>query len=128
MDPCTSLVPTGLQRVLVPPRMDEAMKTTIERPEALLEKARRAAARRGTTLNALLEAVLRRELQPRSRPGRGFRLRDASFTGRGLQPGAEALCSDHGLAELWSADRDFGRFPELTVRNPLIESEGKKRR
>ena len=31
-----------------------------------------------------------------------------------------ALCLHHGVAELWSADRDFGRFPELRVRNPLI--------
>jgi toxin-antitoxin system PIN domain toxin len=31
-----------------------------------------------------------------------------------------ALCMDHGVAELWSADRDFNRFPGLTVRNPLI--------
>ena len=31
-----------------------------------------------------------------------------------------ALCRLHGIQELWSADRDFGRFPELAVRNPLI--------
>jgi hypothetical protein len=31
-----------------------------------------------------------------------------------------ALCQYHGVAELWSADRDFGRFPDLVVRNPLI--------
>ena len=30
-----------------------------------------------------------------------------------------ALCRHHGVAELWSADRDFGRFPGLNVRNPL---------
>jgi hypothetical protein len=30
-----------------------------------------------------------------------------------------ALCSYHGVAELWTADRDFGRFPKLKVRNPL---------
>ena len=30
-----------------------------------------------------------------------------------------ALCSYHGVAELWTADRDFGRFPTLKVRNPL---------
>jgi uncharacterized protein len=30
-----------------------------------------------------------------------------------------ALCRQHGVRELWSADRDFGRFPELTVINPL---------
>lgn len=31
-----------------------------------------------------------------------------------------ALCKHHGVTELWSADRDFGRFPELRVRNPLV--------
>jgi predicted nucleic acid-binding protein len=31
-----------------------------------------------------------------------------------------ALCAAHGVAELWSADRDFSRFPGLTVRNPLL--------
>lgn len=30
-----------------------------------------------------------------------------------------ALCLEHGVDELWSADRDFGRFPTLRVRNPL---------
>lgn len=30
-----------------------------------------------------------------------------------------ALCLAHGVAELWSADRDFSRFPGLIVRNPL---------
>jgi predicted nucleic acid-binding protein len=25
------------------------------------------------------------------------------------------------VRELWSADRDFNRFPALKVRNPLIE-------
>lgn len=31
-----------------------------------------------------------------------------------------ALCHFHGIDELWSADRDFTRFPGITVRNPLI--------
>jgi len=31
-----------------------------------------------------------------------------------------ALCLSHGVRELWSADRDFSRFPNLRVRNPLI--------
>lgn len=31
-----------------------------------------------------------------------------------------AICLSHGIAELWSADRDFSRFPALSVRNPLI--------
>jgi toxin-antitoxin system PIN domain toxin len=31
-----------------------------------------------------------------------------------------ALCLSHGIRELWSADRDFSRFPELKVTNPLV--------
>lgn len=30
-----------------------------------------------------------------------------------------ALCGIHGVRELWTADRDFGRFPALVTRNPL---------
>jgi predicted nucleic acid-binding protein len=32
-----------------------------------------------------------------------------------------AICRQHGVRELWSADRDFSRFPDLTVVNPLTE-------
>jgi hypothetical protein len=31
-----------------------------------------------------------------------------------------AVCRLHGVRELWSADRDFSRFPGLPVRNPLV--------
>jgi toxin-antitoxin system PIN domain toxin len=31
-----------------------------------------------------------------------------------------ALCQLHGVEELWTADRDFGRFPGLKTRNPLV--------
>ena len=31
-----------------------------------------------------------------------------------------ALCREHGVRELWSADRDFNRFAALTVVNPLV--------
>lgn len=31
-----------------------------------------------------------------------------------------SLCLYHGVRELWSADRDFSRFPGLKVRNPLV--------
>lgn len=30
-----------------------------------------------------------------------------------------ALCRQHGVRELWSADRDFSRFADLTAVNPL---------
>jgi toxin-antitoxin system PIN domain toxin len=31
-----------------------------------------------------------------------------------------ALCRYHGVQQLWSADRDFGRLAGLAVRNPLV--------
>lgn len=34
-----------------------------------------------------------------------------------------ALCLANGVAELLTADRDFNRFPTLTVRNPLLDLE-----
>jgi toxin-antitoxin system PIN domain toxin len=43
----------------------------------------------------------------------------------GVQGGAihdariAALCLRHGVKTLWSADRDFSRFPELRTENPL---------
>jgi predicted nucleic acid-binding protein len=32
-----------------------------------------------------------------------------------------ALCHQHGVRELWTAERDFSRFPDVSVRNPLID-------
>jgi toxin-antitoxin system PIN domain toxin len=32
-----------------------------------------------------------------------------------------ALCRQHGVRELWSADRDFSRFAGLPVMNPLLD-------
>ena len=31
-----------------------------------------------------------------------------------------AICISHGVAELWTADRDFSRFPVLKTTNPLV--------
>lgn len=31
-----------------------------------------------------------------------------------------AICRYHGVRELWSADRDFSRFPAVAVKNPLV--------
>ena len=31
-----------------------------------------------------------------------------------------ALCVQHAIEELWSADRDFTKYPALRVRNPLV--------
>ena len=32
-----------------------------------------------------------------------------------------ALCLHHGVNELWTIDRDFGRFRELKTVNPLLD-------
>ena len=34
-----------------------------------------------------------------------------------------ALAIEHGVTELWTADRDFRRFPGLTIRNPFVASD-----
>jgi uncharacterized protein len=36
-----------------------------------------------------------------------------------------ALCLEHGVAELLTADRDFSRFADLRVRNPLTDDPGR---
>ncbi len=36
-----------------------------------------------------------------------------------------ALCLEHGVAELLTADRDFSRFADLRVRNPLDDDLGR---
>ena len=33
-----------------------------------------------------------------------------------------AICLLQGVRELWTADRDFSRFPALLTRNPLVNS------
>jgi hypothetical protein len=52
-------------------------------------------------------------------------LRELLATGRIAGPRVHdariaALCRQHGVRELWSADRDFSRFGSITVVNPLI--------
>ncbi len=33
-----------------------------------------------------------------------------------------AICLLNGVRELWTADRDFSRFPAIATRNPLVHS------
>lgn len=54
-------------------------------------------------------------------------LRDCLAAGRIAGPQVHdariaALCLAHGVRELWTHDRDFGRFPALAVRNPLTST------
>ena len=47
-------------------------------------------------------------------------LRDGSVSGNLVHDGhIAALCVEHGVRELLSADRDFARFAPLRVRNPF---------
>jgi len=65
------------------------MKTTVEIADPLLKEARRQPAREGVTLKALIERGLRQVVTEQEMKGRApFRLRNASFKGKGLQPDA----------------------------------------
>jgi len=60
------------------------MKTTVEISDTLLREVRRLAAREGVTLRALVERGLHRVVSETTGK-RPFKLRRASFKGRGLQ-------------------------------------------
>jgi len=60
------------------------VKTTVELSDEALEDAKRVAAEEGTSLRALLEEGLRRVLAERHGRRAGFRLRRATFRGKGL--------------------------------------------
>ncbi|MBM4296614.1 MAG: DUF2191 domain-containing protein [Deltaproteobacteria bacterium] len=69
------------------------MKTTVEISDNLLEEAKKLAAREGTTVRTLIEQGLRQIIAARKRPG-VFRLRKATFKGKGLQPGVSTATWD----------------------------------
>lgn len=67
--------------------MASHMKTTIQIADSLFREARRVARLERTTLKALVEEGLRRVIsERRRRRSQSFRLRKATFKGRGLQP------------------------------------------
>jgi hypothetical protein len=70
--------------------MGAHMKTTVEISDALLDEAKTFAAREGTTVKTLIEQGLRQVISQRKR-GRAFRLRKATFKGRGLSAEAKGL-------------------------------------
>ena len=61
------------------------MKTTIEISDALLSEVRKIAAREGVTLRTLVERGIHRVVAEAKRRSR-FKLRRASFKGKGLRP------------------------------------------
>jgi hypothetical protein len=60
------------------------MKTTIQIPDSLMKEARKLAQREHTTLKSLIEEGLRRVISERKQRNE-FRLRKATFRGKGLQ-------------------------------------------
>lgn len=74
------------------------MKTTVDISDPLLREARNLAEREGVTLRAIVERGLRRVVAEPA-PRAAFKLRRASFKGKGLQPGVR----DAG----WSRVRDL---------------------
>jgi hypothetical protein len=60
------------------------MKTTVEISDPLLERAKRLAAERGSTLRDLIETGLKRVLEE-ERSAKPFKLRDSRVGGNGLQ-------------------------------------------
>ncbi len=69
------------------------MKTTIQIPDSLLKEARKLANEENTTLKSLMEEGLRRIVSERKRRDR-FKLRKATFRGKGLQPHLEGATWD----------------------------------
>ena len=65
------------------------MKTTIDIADNVLASAKAVASREGVTLRSLIEEGLRLALNRRRATATRFRLRNASFKGRGLQEGVQ---------------------------------------
>jgi predicted transcriptional regulator len=63
------------------------MKTTIEISDTILRRAKRLAAKRGTSLKGIIEDALRAELAAAEAGTRGTRIRTHTFGGRGLNAG-----------------------------------------
>jgi uncharacterized protein len=90
-------------RIFDPPT---PLATALDFVSALLESPTVALLAEGDGYWATLSDVLR------SSQAVGPKIHDARIA---------ALCLYHGVNELWTADRDFSRFPQLVVRNPLVE-------
>jgi hypothetical protein len=82
----------------IAPPIHTVVKTTIEISDSLLREARKRAERDGVTLRALVERGLRRVVTE-TKPGAPFKLRPASFKGKGLQADARGAS--------WSKLRDL---------------------
>jgi len=61
-------------------------------------------------------------------PGYWDQLKDMLVAGKAVGPIVHdghimAICRDHGVREIWTADRDFSRFKGISTRNPLLGSD-----
>jgi hypothetical protein len=69
------------------------MKTTVQIPDSLFKEARKVARKEHTTMKALIEAGLRPVISEHRQHER-FKLRKATFKGKGLQPDFEGASWD----------------------------------
>lgn len=63
------------------------MKTTVEMSDVILRRAKKLAARRGTTLRVVIEDAVRAALEAEERQRPVVPILTHTFGGRGLQPG-----------------------------------------
>ncbi len=80
------------------------MKTTIDIADPLLDQARELAAREGVTIKALVELGLRQVIAEKKKRSSGFKLRQVTFKGDGLQPDLEGASWER-MRELIYGDR-----------------------
>jgi hypothetical protein len=92
------------------------MKTTIEISDPLLRAARKRAAREGVSLRALVERGLRRVISETRLAA--FKLRRASFKGRGLQ----ADLGDAPMGACMDAGLYRARTGEPTIPHEVVEA------
>ena len=81
------------------------MRTTVRLNESLLREAKLQAARRGTTLTALIEEALRESLARQHDARQREPVRLVTFGGKGLHPGVD-LDDSAALIELMEASSD----------------------
>lgn len=81
------------------------MRTTIRIDDQLLQEAKLQAARRGTTLTAIIEDALRKSLARQRDSQRREPVRLVTFGGKGLLPGVD-LDDSAALLDLMGASGD----------------------
>lgn len=93
---------------------------------SVVTAARDAPAPLGEALGAVASLLATPGCRPIAE-ARGYwnRLQELALAGNTLRSRVydariAAICLQHGVSELWTSDRDFGRFPELRVVNPLF--------